>query len=132
MKLFFILASLLVSFSVQASDRKVGNVIAVEREISNIYKTCLDNLSSDDTGEAKSFFACGIRYLTDGEMAISTGRVLRLKDAQCKVEGFVKNGVLMITFSTTKNTSGFAESRLCLEKATLASNSAKTLVYTVE
>ncbi len=131
MKLFFVLASLLLAFSAQAGDRKIGNVIAVEREITDIYDTCLKAVDGD-TSKPKSFFSCGIKYVGAGELPVSKGRVLKLVDERCNVWGDSMNGVILITFAGAGNTSSFETSRACLERATTPNNSVKVVVYTHE
>ncbi len=131
MKFFFAIASLLVAFSAQAADRKVGNVVAVEREISDLYNTCLKEIQ-DLTDRPQNFFSCAIKYTTDGELPVSRGRVLRLKDERCQVVGETINGVLMITFSGAKTPSTFEASRACLAKALSEKDFIKVIVYTLE
>lgn len=130
MKLYVFVVSMLFAFSAHAGDRKVGNVIAVEREISNVYNTCLSQV--EDTTGSKSFFSCGIKYVTDGETPVSKGRVLKLMDDKCSVVGETMSGVLFITFSSAQERSTFEVARMCLEKALLAKNSVKVIVYTIE
>lgn len=131
MKLFFAIASLLVAFSAQASDRKVGNIIAVEREISDLYNTCLKNVSGA-TDKPQSFFSCAIKFTTDGELPVTKGRVLKLMDERCQVVGEAMNGVVLITFSGTKSPSTFETSRACLERSLSAKDFVKVIVYTLE
>lgn len=131
MKSLFVIASLLVAFTAQAADRKVGTVMAVEREISDLYNTCLKEVQ-DPTDKPQSFFSCAIRYTTDGELPVSKGRVLRLKDERCHVVGETINGVLMITFAGAKSPSTFEASRACLEKALNEKDFVKVIVYTLE
>lgn len=132
MKLFFVLASMLLAFSANAADRKVGNIVAVEREISDIYNTCIKSLQDEDTSKPAYIFSCAFKYLNDGEMAVSKGRIVKLMDDKCTVIGDAANGTIMITFNTAKSPSSFEESRLCLERALTPKNSAKVIVYTLE
>lgn len=131
MKLFLAIASLLVAFTAQASDRKVGSVIAVEREISDLYNTCLKNLGGP-TDKPQSFFSCGIKFSTDGEIPVTKGRVLKLMDDRCQVVGEAINGVVLITFAGTKSPSTFETSRACLERSLSAKDFIKVIVYTLE
>lgn len=130
MKLFFVLASMILAFSANAADRKVGNVIAVEREVNDLYNTCIGKV--EDTAKPKSFFSCGIKYTTDGELPVSKGRVLKLIDDKCSVVGETMNGVLLITFAGSQNPSTFEVSRLCLERALSPKDSVKVILYTLE
>lgn len=132
MKLFFVAASLLLAFTAQASDRKIGNVIAVEREIKDVYSTCLKNVTGDTTG-SKFFFSCAIKYVTPGEIPVTKGRAFRLHDEHCSVNAdFANSGVLFVTFSSAKDTSTYETSKACLQQALTNIASVKTLVYTLE
>ncbi len=131
MKLLFVLASLFLAMTAQAEDRKVGTVIAVEREISDLKNTCL-KATQDDRSKPASFFSCAIKYVGDGEMAISKGRVLKLMDERCQVVGESVNGVIFITFASAKNRSTFEESQACLERALVNKDYLKVVLYTLE
>ncbi|KYG63356.1 hypothetical protein [Bdellovibrio bacteriovorus] len=131
MKLFFVVASMLLAFSAQANDRKVGNVIAVEREINDVNATCLKNVSGE-TDKPQSFFSCAIKYTAAGEIPVSKGRAFRLDDERCQVYGETMNGVLLITFGTKERSSTFEASRACLGRSLAAKDSVKVVVYTLE
>ncbi|WII73592.1 hypothetical protein QJS83_06865 [Bdellovibrio sp. 22V] len=133
MKMFFVLASMFVAFSANAADRKVGNVIAVEREVPEIYDTCLSNMGDQDTTKPRSFYSCAIKYTTAGEIPVSQGRVLRLKTDKCDVHGEAFNGVILITFANiSKDTATFEPSRSCLKNALTGKDYVKAIVYTLE
>ncbi|KHD89774.1 MAG: hypothetical protein OM95_01495 [Bdellovibrio sp. ArHS] len=131
MKLFFVVASMLLAFSAQANDRKIGNVIAVERDIHDVNATCLKNISGD-TSKPQSFFSCGIKYIAEGEIPVSKGRAFKLVDESCQVYGETINGVLLITFGTAKGSSTFEASRACLARSLATKDSVKVVVYTLE
>lgn len=133
MKSLFIFAALLVSFSAHAQDRKIGNVVAIEREIPNLKETCLKNTDDNADSKPNSFFACAFTFVSKSEIAITSGRVLTLRDKECNVLGEAEKGSIMITFTTTKiGKSTFQESVACLEKALATNNSLKLLVYSFE
>ncbi|AZZ35555.1 hypothetical protein CIK05_01640 [Bdellovibrio sp. qaytius] len=130
MKLIFALTATLIAFSAQANDRKIGNVIAVERQITNIYDSCLSKVSGD-TSKDQDFFICTINFLkTPTEMAITKGGLIRLVDSNCKVYGDAANGALLITFGKAQGLSDFAAAKNCLAQATL--KPVNVNVYTVE
>lgn len=132
MKTLLLITSLLISFSAHAVDRKLGQVIAVEREITDLYEACLKTVSGDVT-KPSSFFSCTVKFATPPETPISKGNIFHLMDQNCSVTGEAINGTLLITFSGAKSNSTFEASRLCLE-STLATNknSVKLHVYTIE
>lgn len=131
MKWFFAIAALFVALSSHAADRKVGNVIAVEREIPDLYNTCLKNLQGP-TDKPQSFFSCAFKYITDGEIPVSKGRVLKLMNERCQVVGESTNGFIMITFAGAKSPSTFEASRACLERALSEKDFVKVIVYTLD
>ena len=130
-----ILSALLVVFfagTSQAADKKIGNVILVEREIQDIYNTCLKNIDSP-TDKPQNFFACSMKYITPGELAVSSGVVLRLLDQRCSVVGEALKGTLLITFATSRSPSTFESAKDCFGRAIAnLKDPVKTLVYSVE
>lgn len=131
MKMLFVLLTTVLAFSAHANDRKVGNVIAVERELSDLYSTCL-KATSGDTSKSQMFYSCAINFLSEGELPVSSGRVIKLIDSQCSVVGEVLKGTLLITYSTGQRPSNFEASKACLEKALLPKDHIKLIVYTLE
>lgn len=132
MKSLLLITSLFISFSAHAVDRKLGQVIAVERELTDVYDTCLKTVSGD-VSKPSSFFSCTVKFATAPEMPISKGNIFRLIDQNCSVTGEAINGTLLITFSGAKSNSTFEASRLCLENTLAANkNSVKLHIYTIE
>ncbi|MDG0816894.1 hypothetical protein [Bdellovibrio svalbardensis] len=133
MKLIFALVATLIAFSAQANDRKIGNVIAVERQITNLYENCLSNISTDVSKE-QTFFYCNISYLKSPlEMPVTKGGVIRFNDQRCRVDAEAGNGVLILSFGRAKGSvSDFATAKTCLQRALQNSNSVSVLVYTME
>lgn len=131
MKSVIFVLAMMVGLTVHAGDRKIGNVIAVEREISDIYTTCLKKTDAD-TSKPQTFFSCGFKYIVDGEIAVNSGRVVKLIDDKCSVIGEAINGTLIITYASAQKPSTFEASRMCLERALTAKDSLKMMVYTIE
>lgn len=132
MKLFFAIASILLAFSAHANDRKIGNIVAVERTITNIYTNCLDNVSQKDTTKPQNFFSCAIKIAAPSEMPVTKGIVLNLKDNECSVDAESVNGNLFVIFSAAKGMSTFEVAKSCLQKAIVTKGEPKVIVYTVE
>lgn len=138
MKIIFSALTLVLALSAvttaQASDRKIGNVIAVERTISNIYETCIDQLKEDQT--SGQFVSCKIDVKkTNADYTQGTQRVLFLYKDGCEVEGYAQNSVALITFSATTPKATLNDAKACLRKAIDTSankDSFKILIYTVE
>ena len=122
---------LMVAFSTQAADKKLGHVIAVEREINNLYQTCLNSVNQDAEKTA-SFFSCSIRTLKDNELSLTSRGFIRENNEKCQTNADVKNGNILITFGLTKGSSTLNEAKDCLAQALLKNDSLKLSVFTVE
>lgn len=132
MKFIFAVAATMIAFSAQANDRKIGNVIAVERQITNIYDTCLSNVKTDITKE-QTFFFCSFSFKKSAlEMPVTEGGLIRFTDSKCHVEADAENGIFFLTFGKVKGTSDFATAKNCLALATQNKNSVNAIVYTIE
>lgn len=124
--IFFYLAS------VANADTRLGRVIAVERQLNNIYDNCLQNLRGDIQGK-HYFFACGIRYLNPAyELQVDKGGVLRFSEGGCSVDGELGNGALVLTFGNSKTASDLSEAKKCLRRGLTSRDSMKVIVYTIE
>lgn len=138
MKIIFSALTLALALSAvstaQASDRKIGNIVAVERTINDIYETCVDQIK--DTNTSGEFVSCKIDVKkTNADYTQGTQRPLFLYKDGCEVEGYIQNGIALITFSATADKATVADAKVCLRKAIDVSankNSFKFLVYTVE
>lgn len=134
MKLIFSLATLLFAFSVHAADRKLGNVIAVERDVTNIYNSCTSNVIPDpQKTKSAALYSCSVPVLKDGDASITRGTFLNGVGQDCIVDGEVGNGSLVIEFSTSAENSSYTDSQACLKRALDAiNNDTKLIIYTVE
>lgn len=126
-----ILLSLLLGFSAQANDVKLGNVIAVEREITGIFESCLENVTADTSKPAR-LFVCSFRFTKNNEIGMTKGRAFLLKNSQCEVHAEVMNGSLLVSFATPQPTSSYEVSKECLATAIRNSPPVKSLIYAVE
>lgn len=132
MKLIFVLVATLIAFSAQANDRKLGNVIAIERQVTGLYDSCLSNVTSDITTE-QSFFICNISYLKSPlEVSATKNGAIRFADNNCAVNADAANGFLIMTFGKATGSSDFATAKSCLQQALKNNNSVDVLVYSVE
>lgn len=131
MKVLFVLASLFIAFSAQAADKKLGNVIAIERELPNLSEACIKNVTSDIT-KPSSFFSCTVKFTTGAETPVSKGTIFKVIDNNCSVVAEAINGTLLVTFAGAKSSSTFEVSRACLESALADKEPLKVLLYSVE
>lgn len=114
-----------------AKDEKLGNVIAVERTISDVYNRCLTSVDKPGTGP-QYFYSCAFRYLNLGELAITQGRAFSFTKDGCQVYAELVNGNVFITFATDRNSSTFEDSKACLAKSLEGQKTVKAIIYTVQ
>lgn len=122
--------TLFLALNVHAADRKLGNVVAVEREITNIYQTCMNQLDPKDQGP---YYTCKISAVqNDKELALSNKNILFLNDPTCVVEGGLQNSSIFIMYNSADLKADPAISKNCLRKSLGSSDSLKMIVYTLE
>ncbi len=132
MKLFIALLATLVAFSAKAADRKLGNVILVEREIPSAFDLCVKNMI-DKTDKKQPMFYCVIKYTkANMEMPIGKNSPVTYTDDTCIVRSEVGNGNLMIGFGPNKEPVDFDTARACLQKGLTAHGRVLVNVMTVE
>jgi len=117
-----------------AADRKLGNVVAVERTVEDVYQTCVDQLK-DHKGDTP-FASCKFDVKkTNADFTQGMNRVLGLFKNGCEVEGYVQNGAILVTFLANGDNATLSDSKACLRKAIDASvngDKFKFIVFTVE
>ncbi|WP_413558656.1 hypothetical protein [Bdellovibrio sp. HCB209] len=133
MKLFIALLATLVAFSAKAADRKLGNVILVEREIPNPYELCTKNMI-DKTDKKQTSFYCVIKY-TKPNMEIPVASKISpitYKDENCKVRSESGNGSMIIGFGPETVAVDFETAKACLLKGLTAHGALNVNVLTIE
>ena len=132
MKVFALIIASFFAISAQAGDRKVGNVIAVEREITNVYESCVQNITGDTTKQ-RDIFVCNFSFLkSPNEVSLGKGGVIRYKDDACVVNADTGNGVVLVVFGPAKGTTTLDHAKVCLQRALQNNNSVTAVIYTVE
>lgn len=129
------LATLLFAFSVHAADHKIGNVIAVERDVPNIYNSCMATVGPDPAANKTSdLYTCYVGGIAKvGDTVITKGDFLKNVGTDCNVSGEINNGSLLIAFSTAADSSSYADSQACLKRALdVINDSTKIILYTIE
>lgn len=119
---------------VQAADRKIGNVIAVERTIEGVYESCLEQIESEKS--AATIYACKFETKnTNADLSPGARRLLNFSKNQCYVEATLQNSVILIMFNSKKEKATFTMAKNCLRDALDASpdkDNFKYVVYTIE
>ncbi|WP_413290423.1 hypothetical protein [Bdellovibrio sp. HCB337] len=132
--LSFLALSLTLAVNAQAADRKIANMIAVERSIDNVYQACVDQVPADDMDS--NLFSCKFSTAkTALDFTAGTQSLLAVMDADCTVEASVQNSVVLVLFSSHTGKKDFAGAKACLQRAVSASknkDSFKFYVYTLE
>jgi hypothetical protein len=130
MKFLVLLLGLCLGFSVQASDRKVGNVIVVERTVSDVYDNCLKEIRGD-VSKPSAFFTCVITLTQQPYEVLLTKGYLNYTTEKCNVESELAVGKMLITFGT-KTPGSFEDGKACLTEALAHQPAPKVLIQTLE
>jgi hypothetical protein len=131
MKTIIALAAMAFTFSAHASDTRLGSVVAVQRQVDNLYSTCIANVNGDTT-QPNSFFSCVIPVAKANELSVTTSRFVHEFNDRCLTEGTLQNGKILITFGTAKDESSFNEAKTCLAQGLMKNNSVTATIYTVD
>ena len=116
--------------SAQAADRKLGNVIAVERTLENIYQGCIDQVKPEDSPMA--LYSCSFDPKTNtADFAAGRTNLLNMNKDGCMVEGVLQNSVVHIMFQGRSAKANFADAKACLRKAIDASPNKDSFKYTI-
>lgn len=131
MRQFAMFVILLITIQAQAGDKKLGNLIAVERPVENIVDRCTQKLQ--DTGKKTASFYCTLNLSNSPtETLITKGGLIRYRTQSCRVDADLGNNNLMIAFGTTKNESSLDEALLCLKNAVQSNDNLSVIFYTLE
>lgn len=140
--IFMLTMSLSFAFSAQAADKKIGNVIAVERSVENVYQDCAAQFTTapttlkDTKPKEPSFYTCRFDgKKTPHDFAPTAQRLLSLSNKDCDVEGFMQNSIVLVTVQLKLETPSMAAAKSCLQQALNESankDSFKFNIYTIE
>jgi hypothetical protein len=135
MKWIATLALVLVSMQAVAEDRRLGPVVAVERDIPNVFQACVDKVKLDPKNPT-TIFSCTFPVTKNkAEFSVGQQNLLNLYKEGCSVEGTVQGTTLLIMFGTNPGRTNFESAKVCLRKALDASpdgDRLKFIVYSVE
>lgn len=131
MKAIVLLASLLGAISVHAADRKIGNVIMIERDVENIYDRCVAGLKDEDREKTDQF--CAIQ-ITQSPMEVMMNRTggMRYKTPNCVVDSDFGNGKILISFRALGKDAKLADAKRCLQNAVNENSDVIATIQTVE
>ena len=135
----WILSTIVLTMAVSAfaSDKKLGNVILVERTIENVFNACTADVEKEKGNTPQgSLFACSIQITKSTQESVPPGQwLLRLRTDNCTVDADAFAAKAVIFFSGTSDKSNYAVAKACLTEALTKSpnkDSFKILVQTVE
>lgn len=134
MKSLILIAGIFLTLTAQAADRKLGNVIVIERDIENVYSSCLSNIKSVDTDKPQTFFFCTLQLTKhDGEVLLNKGGGFRHLTDTCQVATEFGAGKMLIYFGGPKDEkTSFEDSKKCLKEATDLNQDLVAILQTVE
>ncbi len=140
-----ILVTLTSALSVHAADRKLGNLILVERDIENIYTDCMKTISTstkalknkkqkeDPKQEIQKYFFCTIQVTQHpAEVMVNKGIAFFNRSKECQVESLFGNGKLLISFSTEKKDATPEDAKRCLRNTINANPDVIATIQTIE
>lgn len=137
MKWILSILVLTVAFQATAADKKIGNLVLVERTIENVFSSCITQIEKEDgPNPPGQYFACTLPTLKNSLESTPPAQVLlRHRTADCTVDADVINAKVFIMLSGAQANATFATAKSCLTEALNTSatkNSLKFLVFTVE
>jgi hypothetical protein len=133
-----LVATLTLGFTAHAADKKIGNVIAVERSIDNVFQTCTAQVEKAKDYDPKArYFACSLDVSKAGvaEMSPNNQRLLRVRGTSCTIDADLKDTSIFMMFNGNDNKAGYTAARACLKEVMddAANNDGfKFTVFTVE
>jgi hypothetical protein len=131
MKAIILLASLLGAISVHAADKKIGNVIMIERDVNNVYDRCLAELKNEDRDRKQQF--CTLQITTSPlEVLMNRNGGIRYKTPNCMVESDFGNGKMLMIFEALGKDSTLADAKRCLQNAVNENSDIVATIQTVE
>lgn len=144
MKLIFSALTLALALTAistaQAADKKIGNVIAVERTIDDVYNTCIDQLKDNPPVSGTNLLSCSFdAKKTSGDFTADGVRgynvLMTYNKENCQVEASLKNGLIFVMFQATGAKATQDDSKACLKKGldnSVNKDSFKFTAFTIE
>ncbi|MFS4460213.1 hypothetical protein [Bdellovibrio sp. HCB2-146] len=131
MKTVIALIALMGAFSAHAADRKIGNVIMIERDIENVYDRCVASLNPET--KAGEYIFCPIQITKNaGEVLLNKGGGLRYKTPTCSVESDFGNGKMLITYRALSKDATLEDAKRCLQNALKGNEDMIATIQTIE
>lgn len=131
MKAIILLASLLGAISVHAADKKIGNVIMIERDVENVYDRCIANLKEEDRAKQNQF--CALQITTSPfEVMMNRNGGIRYRTPNCSVDSDFGNGKMLISFQALGKDATLADAKRCLQNAVNENSDIIATIQTVE
>lgn len=120
---------LFLAFQANANDRTLGNVVAIERELTGVADSCRKTFKESEVTAGR--YSCAIHFLKDGEFALKRGSILNHVTSACQVSIDNVNGNL-IFFIQSKNSSQPAAALNCMEEAVAKKGQIKVTVFGIQ
>jgi len=129
------LTTLVLALNAQAADKKLGNVIAVERSVEDIYDVCISQIQRDKKhNPSDRYFVCTLNVGTVSTDTSPSGqRILTVRSPACTIDTELKDSKIFLMVSGNEAKANFASARACLKAAMDEHNdSLKFVVFTIE
>lgn len=130
MKSVIALVALMGAFSAHAADRKIGNVIMIERDIENVYDRCVTSMKQESEGK---YNFCTIQITkSPAEVLLNKGGGLRYNTTTCSVESEFGNGKMLISFRALNKDASTEDAKRCLQNALKGNEDMIATIQTIE
>jgi len=131
MKWIFSALTLALAFNVHAADKKLGNVVAIQRTFENAHATCTKDTQADPSFNPRAqYFACSFSVVKKNEFTPAQA-LLRVRADDCTIDADVKDGSLSIMYYGNPTNSNFNSASTCLRNALNANGNQDSLSFIV-
>ncbi|MBC7371544.1 MAG: hypothetical protein H7326_08270 [Bdellovibrionaceae bacterium] len=135
MKFMIALIAIAFAINVQASDKKLGNVIAVERTVENVYATCVDQMQKDrEHNPADRYYICKLDVAATSSDSTPGGqRILTVRSPDCTIDTELKDSKVLLMVNGNAAKANFASAKACLKTAMDQNgDTLKFVIFTIE
>lgn len=111
--------------------KKLGNVIAVEKELTNVYADCMKYFTETPKNPSQEFYCVVPVAQKAADVVVSQGHAFHYKTDKCQVDGEMAPRNVLISFGSPKAAISFEVASSCLSEA-LASTPMIATMHVVE
>lgn len=135
MKTLIALIAFAFVLNAQAADKKLGNVIAVERTIENVYATCVDQIERDKRHNSSDrYFVCKLDAAASPSDSMPGGQpALTVRSPDCTIDTELKDAKVFLMINGNETKANYTSAKACLKKAMNQSgDTVNFVIFTLE